>query len=294
MSDSMRERFSDVLSEMLDADPRLALVLADIGATRLDEAAARHPARVVNVGIREALMVGVAGGMALEGLRPVVHSYAPFLVERAFEQIKLDLVHQSAGGAVVVSTGASYDAAEEGRTHQAPGDVALLATLPGVTIHVPGHADEVERLLRAAIAAAGTVYIRLSDEVNGEARTPFQLVRTAAPGRPLVIAIGPTLAAVLAAAADHDVAVAYVATVRPFPIDEVAAVGAGDILLVEPYARGTSGSQIPFERPRRLRCLGVADPELHRYGNGSEHRRAHRLDAAGIAAELAAFTGAGA
>jgi transketolase len=150
---TMRDRFLDVVAEALDRDPRVAVVLAEIDVARLRSRAAarRHPRRVINVGIREQLMISVAGGLALEGLRPVVASYTPFVVERPFEQIKLDLGHQDVG-AVLVSVAASYDASEEGRTHQAPEDVALLATLPGWTIHVPGHADEVESQLRRALA----------------------------------------------------------------------------------------------------------------------------------------------
>lgn len=146
--ETMRQRFTRVTTEALDGEPRLAVVLADIGVDAFADAGARerHPARVINVGIREQLMIGVAAGLAQEGMRPVVHSYAPFLVERPFEQIKVDLGHQDVG-AVLVSIGASYDASAEGRTHQAPGDVALLATLPGFAIHVPGHPDEVEELL---------------------------------------------------------------------------------------------------------------------------------------------------
>ena len=85
---------------------------------------------MINVGIREQLMIGVAGGHGAGGHAARSSTrYTPFLVERPFEQIKLDLGHQDVG-AVLVSIGASYDAAAEGRTHQAPGDVALLATCP--------------------------------------------------------------------------------------------------------------------------------------------------------------------
>ena len=130
--ESMRQRFTRVTAEALETHPRLAVVLADIGddAFAATGARQRHPERVINVGIREQLMISVAAGLAQEGLRPIVHSYAPFLVERPFEQIKLDLGHQDVG-ALLVSIGASYDASAEGRTHQAPGDVALLSTLPG-------------------------------------------------------------------------------------------------------------------------------------------------------------------
>src|SRR5690349_9749175 len=122
---TMRARFYELLTEALDNDPRVVAVLADIGAGVLP-----HHERIFNLGIREQLMIGVAAGLALEGYRPIAHSYAPFLVERPYEQIKLDLGHQDLG-AVLVSTGASYDASAEGRTHQAPEDVALVSALPG-------------------------------------------------------------------------------------------------------------------------------------------------------------------
>jgi transketolase len=150
----MRTAFASTGTALLDEDPLAALVLAEISADLFAKAAARHPDRVLNVGIREQLMVSVGGGLALAGLRPIVHTYAPFLVERAFEQVKLDLVHQGARG-VLVSIGASYDAARSGRTHQAPEDVALVGALPGFTVHVPGHVDEVPGLLRGAVAALG-------------------------------------------------------------------------------------------------------------------------------------------
>src|SRR6202035_1757766 len=132
--ETMRERFAAVTSGLLASDPRLAVVLADISADAFRPAAARFPDRVINVGIREQLLISVAGGMALAGMRPIAYTFASFLVERPFEQIKLDLTHQGVG-AVLVSSGASFDYSAAGRTHQSPGDVALLGTLPGWTVH---------------------------------------------------------------------------------------------------------------------------------------------------------------
>ena len=286
---TMRARFYELATEALEEHNRVAVVLAAIGATEIPE----HPRRF-DVGIREQLMIGVAAGLAQEGLRPVAHSYAPFLVERPFEQIKLDLAHQNAG-AVLVSTGASYDAAPEGRTHQAPGDVALLATVPGFAIHVPGHPDEAEQLLRREFARDGRAYIRLSGEANADALPVEQLaiVRTAEPGAPFVLAVGPALGEVLAATADLAVAVAYASTVAPFPAAALrAAVTGADVAIVEPYLAGTSAAALAEalrDRPHRLLALGVPPVELRRYGTPADHRRAHGLDAAGIRRSLEEF-----
>ena len=286
---TMRQRFYRLTAQALDEDPRLALVLADIGVEELP----RHR-RVFNLGIREQLMIGVAAGLALEGLRPVVHSYTPFLVERPYEQVKLDLGHQDVG-AVLVSTGASYDAARAGRTHQSPADVAVLSALPGWTIHVPGHPDEAERLLRRAFADDDRVYVRLSEEANGEPRNGdgLAVVRRGSDGAPLVVAVGPMLDETLDATADLDVGVAYLATVRPFDGQGLRdALRGTELVLVEPYLAGTSAAEVATalrDRPHRLLALGVPNAEFRRYGTGRDHRAAHGLDALGIRAAITAF-----
>lgn len=287
----MRDRFYRVLRDALDEDERVWAVTAEIGTASLGP----HP-RHVNVGIREQLLIGVAAGLALEGKRPVAHSYAPFLVERPYEFLKLDLGHNDLG-AVLVSTGASYDAARGGRTHQAPEDVAAVATLPGWTIHVPGHPDELEHVLRGALRGDDRVYIRMSEEQN-HARVDgggFTVLRRGSVHSPLVLAVGPTLAPVLEATAELDATIAYLATVRPFDRAGLrAALPATDVVLVEPYQAGTSASEVSaalLDRPHRLLALGVPNAELRRYGTGPEHRAAHGLDAAGIRASLDAFLG---
>ncbi|HUY61348.1 MAG TPA: transketolase [Candidatus Dormibacteraeota bacterium] len=292
----MRERFAAVVTAALDHDPRLAVVLADISTGLFEAGRRRHPHRVLNVGIREQLLIGVCAGLALEGLRPVGHSYAPFLIERPFEQIKLDLGHQELG-AVLVSIGASYDAAPEGRTHHAPGDVALLATLPGWTVHVPGHADEAEALLRSALAGDGLVYLRLTARENAAPRPvrPDRLAVVRRGGQGTVIAVGPLLDPVLAAVADRDVTVLYATTVRPLDQRTLRqTLVAPAVAVVEPYLAGTSVPALAralADRPCRLLGLGVGAAELHRYGSAAEHDTAHGLDTAGLRARLGAFLG---
>jgi transketolase len=296
VTESMRDRFYRAAAELLDSEPRLAIVLADIGVSGLERYRVfeRHPERAINVGIREALMVSVAAGMALEGMRPIVHSYTPFLIERAYEQIKLDFGHQGVGG-ILVSIGASYDASEEGRTHQAPEDVALMSALPGWTIHVPGHPDEVERLLRAAAATDDAVYIRLSEAHNAEAHSegPMTLVRRGGAGSPTILTVGPMLRPVLDATARLDATVLYTHTPRPLDEETLRnAVDGSDVILIEPYLVGTSAGAVMAalsDRPIRLLSIGVPSVELRRYGTPADHARYHGLDAPGIRARLEAW-----
>ncbi|MBB6173519.1 transketolase [Nocardiopsis mwathae] len=290
----MRDTFVDVTTAALDDDPRLAVVLADISADRFTGAAARHPDRVINVGIREQLMIGTAGGLALTGMRPVVHTYAPFLIERAFEQIKLDLVHQDVG-ALLVSNGGSYDVPSAGRTHMAPGDVAVMDSLPGWTVHVPGHATEAARLLEAAFRTDDRVYLRMSERGNAAARPVGEgivPIRTgSARSLGVVLAVGPMLDRVLAATRELDVTVAYTATVRPFDRAGlnrlVGEAGQADVLMVEPYLEGTSAHEIAAalsDRRHRQLSLGVSRAdEVRIYGTSADHDRVHGLDADGIA-----------
>jgi transketolase len=299
--ETMRERFTAVTTDLLAADPRLAVVLADISADSFRPAAARYPDRVINVGIREQLLISVAGGLSLAGIRPIAHTFACFLVERPFEQIKLDLNHQGAdAGAVLVSSGASYDYSEYGRTHQSPGDVALLDTLPGWTVHVPGHPDEAERQIRVAAAGRGLVYVRLSTEANavpldsslldGE---PGRLTMLRRGSRGTVLAVGPLADAVVDATLGFDVTVLYAATVRPLDVATLRdSLQAPDVVLVEPYLAGTSVPAVAEalrDLPHRILGLGVGRRELRRYGTPAEHQAAHGLDARSLRAEIGSF-----
>ncbi len=281
-----RERFAQTASTLVEEDLSVALVYAEISGQFFGDVQRHHPDRVVNVGIREQLLVNVGAGMALAGMRPIVHTFGSFLVERAFEQIKLGFNHQDVGG-VLVGVGGSFDVSSGGRTHQVPGDVALIDTLPGWTVHVPGHADEVEDALRTAVGGDGRDYLRVVSQQNATAFRVrpgrFHVVRRGAGAT--VIAVGPMLDPVLEATAGLDVSVLYANVVRPFDAHTVRAVlGTPEVVLVEPYLAGTSSRSVGealADRPHRLLALGVRREELRRYGSPRQHMAAHGLDAAG-------------
>jgi transketolase len=287
-----RMQFARTVTELLDEDLSTALVWAEISGRFFADAVRRHPDRVVNVGIREQLLVNVGAGFALTGMRPVVHTFGTFLVERGFEQIKLGFGHQALGG-VLVGGGGSFDASRGGRTHQAPGDVALMDTLPDVVIHAPGTSGETDEVLRRAVAAEGLHYVRIVEQTNRESFIgpgPHVVRRGAGP---TVVALGPVLDEVLKATAGRDVNVLYAHSVRPFDAATLRGVLATpDVVLVEPWLAGTSTrvvSDALRDVPHRLLSLGTRRTELRRYGTPAEHQRAHGLDAAGIRRSVDAF-----
>lgn len=291
-----RETFGRTAADLVEEDLSVALVYAEISGQYFTAAETRHPDRVVNVGIREQLLVNVGAGLALSGMRPIVHTFASFLVERAFEQVKLGFNHQDVGG-VLVSAGGSFDISAGGRTHQAPGDVALLDTLPDWTVHVPGHSDEVEASMRGAVAADGRHYVRVVGQQNSVAFPVrpgrFHVVRRGTATAATVLAVGPMLDGVLAATRGLDTSVLYANTVRPFDFAGLRQLVADPrVVLVEPYLAGTSAdaaSRALVDVPHRLLSLGVRREELRRYGTPEEHLAAHELDAAGLRASIARF-----
>jgi len=290
-----REAFARTAAQLVEEDLSVALVYAEISGQYFGDVERRHPDRVVNVGIREQLLVNVGAGLALTGLRPIVHTFGSFLVERAFEQLKLGFGHQDVGG-VLVGSGGSFDIAGGGRTHQAPGDVALVDTLPSWRVHVPGTAAEVADAVRLAVAGSGRDYVRVVAQENGASYPVrpgrFHVVRRGA--GPVVLAVGPTLRAVLAATGDLDVTVLYANVIRPFDHRTLRAVAGEvpEVVLVEPYLSGTSARLVAetfADVPHRLLALGVGREELRRYGRSEDHVAAHGLDAAGLRRSVTAF-----
>lgn len=289
---SMRKQFVTTVEQTLAQDARLVLLLGDIGVFGFQNAMQQHASRVYNIGILEPSTVGLASGLSKVGLVPVVHTIAPFLVERSYEQLKIDFGYQRLGGNFV-SVGASYDYAALGCTHHCPGDVGVLLNIPGMEIVVPGTAQEFHALFAHSYADGQPTYYRLSEREN-QASQPvrFGQMEVVQHGTgATVLAVGPMLDKVLEAASGLDVCVLYCTTVSPFDAEGLRAnLGPhGKVLLVEPFYTGTLThlvTQAAGDQPLRLRSVGVQREFLTHYGRPERHDEDNGLTAPHIRTQL--------
>ena len=163
----MRNTFAKTCFEIQNSDLNSVVLLGDIGVHAFRKSFELYPERTYNIGILEQAMVGIASGLALKGFKPILHTIAPFLVERALEQIKIDFAYQKLS-ATFVSVGGSFDYAALGATHHCPADINLMGSIPGTNIYIPGTAQEMQQQLHAAQSTQGVKYIRMSEKVNTE------------------------------------------------------------------------------------------------------------------------------
>lgn len=287
----MRKQLVQSVEATLANDERLVLLLGDIGVFGFRQAFEKFTGRVYNIGILEQSTIGVAAGLALEGLVPVVHTIAPFIVERGLEQLKIDFCYQGVGGNFI-SVGASYDYAALGCTHHCPGDVPVLKKMPRMEIVVPGHPDEFDCLFSQAYADGQPTYYRLSEKSNSAAqKVSFGTANVVKRGdKATVIAVGTMLEWVLDATADLDVTVLYYSTISPFDTDTLLNNSSSHkILICEPYYGGSLLLEIctAFKgQPLLIDSVCVPDEFLNHYGSAEEHDQVLGFTADNIKARL--------
>jgi transketolase len=284
----MRSQLARTATDLVERDPNVAVVLAEISVDRFERAIAIAPNRVINIGIMEQTLVGVAAGFAMEGFHTIAHTMAPFLVERPFEQVKVDFGYQGLGG-TLASVGAPYDYGTEGGTHHSPGDVGVVLTVPNTDVLVPGCATELDRLLRQTYADGRLTYLRASVAQNDVAfdveRGRLDVVRRGS--RATVVVVGPLLTRTLAACEGLDVSVLYTTSVAPFDAAGLAAAAGPDplVIAVEPFYEGTllpALADALRHVPSRFASVGVPRRFITSYGTAEEHDRELGMDVAGI------------
>ena len=156
----MRNAFAHEITKLAQEDERIILLSGDIGNRLFDEFKVKCPGRFHNCGVAEANMIGVAAGLAMNGLRPVCYTIAPFITYRCMEQIRVDLCYHRLP-VTIVGTGAGLAYASLGGTHHSCEEVGMLRLLPAMNVLTPADAMEVRALLRATFQQDQPTYMRI-------------------------------------------------------------------------------------------------------------------------------------
>lgn len=145
MINNQREQFPKTVLEIMDKNDKVVVLLGDIGMHAFRDVFTKYPDRCFNVGILEQSMVGMAAGLSMAGFLPIVHTIEPFLVERAFEQIKDDFGYQGLNGNIV-GVDVSTTAPNLGYTHQCPYALDMMRNVIGMKVFEPWTAEEFDKL----------------------------------------------------------------------------------------------------------------------------------------------------
>ena len=227
----MRSEFIRSLVALAERDPRVVLLTGDLGFTVVEDFAERFPQRFVNVGVAEQNMLGVATGLAEAGFVPFVYSIATFATMRPYEFIRNGpLLH---GLPVrVVGVGGGLDYGNNGITHYALEDVALMRVQPKMMVVAPADPDQARTAVAATADVRGPIYFR----VGKGAQSIPELGGRFSPGRAellleggdvAIVALGASTrtaldAAALLAQSGVEAAVATVSSFNPSPTADIA------------------------------------------------------------------------
>jgi transketolase len=297
----MRTAYIETLSLLASDSKDICCLISDNGAIVYDDFRHRFPSQYLNCGISEAAMIGVAAGMSSCGHIPFVYTICPFLVMRAYEQVRNDLCLQKMN-VKMVGIGAGFVYSNLGPTHHGIEDFAVLRVLPDMTIFSPADEYEVKAAVRAAVETKGPVYIRLGrnkvPQIHKDMDFGFDGMRglVLREGSDLTIAAtGLSVYYALQAAerlAQQGISVAVLdfPVIKPLDGELLCryAHKTGFVLSVEQHSiTGGLGSIICEQLVEngiqsRLHRLGVPDVFVNKYGSYEELLRYYNLDTEGI------------
>lgn len=305
----MRNRFADTFYELGKADPRLAIVVADISpAGSIAKFRQEFPERFINTGVAEQIMIGMVAGMAQRGLRPFAYTIATFTLYRPFEMVRDDLCYQNLPVTIVgIGGGVSYSTL--GATHHAQEDVALASTLPNMAVIAPCDPDETEAATRwCAAQTRGPVYLRLGKAgepvLTQQAAEPWQFgkLRLIRPGDDVaILSYGPIMKQAVAvvdalAARGTSAALYSVHTIKPLDREAVARVlrDYKRVVVIEECApNGSLAMNVQaIAWQERASCaldiFTLRDEFIHCYGSHDDLLAAHGLAPEAILARISA------
>lgn len=156
----MRNEFVKALTQIAASDSEMMLLTGDLGFGVLTDFAGRFPAQFLNVGVAEQNMIGIAVGLALEGRTVFAYSIGNFPTLRCLEQIRNDACYHNAN-VKIVAAGGGFTYGSLGISHHATEDIAVMRSIPGMTVMAPGDPKESGAATQAAYLRPGACYLRL-------------------------------------------------------------------------------------------------------------------------------------
>jgi transketolase len=168
----MRNQLVDHLVQLAHTDQRIVLLTADLGFGVVERFQQEHPSRFFNVGVAEQGMIAVATGLAHRGFTPYCYSIATFATLRGLEFIRNGPVaHQLP--VRIIGVGPGFDYENDGITHYAIDDIAVMRIQSGMSIWTPSHPREIQSGLETAQGLSGPVYIRVPRKAPTATATPL-------------------------------------------------------------------------------------------------------------------------
>jgi len=244
----IRQQFADTMLAVGKEDPKLVVLIGDISHFILQPFAQACPGRFYNIGICEPTIVSMGAGLAKAGLYPVMHTIAPFLIERSFEQIKLDFCYQCLGGNLI-TVGSAFDYANLGCTHHCYDDWALMKALPGTQIIYPCSPVEFDTLFRQTYRNGAVTLFRVPEHQHNYdfEETDIQFgrgIKVTGGSQLTIVATGPHLRDALEARDELtglglQPEIIYIHTISPLDRELIRAsvVKTRRVLVVEEHAR---------------------------------------------------------
>jgi transketolase len=306
-----RVAFAETLIELARQDSRIVAVCNDsVGSSNLTGFQKEFPDRMINVGIAEQNMVGVAAGVASVGDQAWAYSIAPFIYGRPFEQIRNDVCLHDLD-VKLVGNGGGYGYGVMGATHHALEDYGVLLALQNMRAYVPAFADDVAHCVTAMSAHAHPAYLRLGrcekpKDFELPPYAPWRRLLTGNAG--ILILVGPNAGPILhqaRALPDSERPEIWVTTELPLAASPLPAPCAARIretgalfILEEHVAQGSFGQMLAASllehaiHPRRFRHFAARGYLSGQYGSQAYHRAECGLDAPTVLATIRALAAA--
>jgi transketolase len=266
----VKEALVSSLDRLLHTQQDLVFLTADLGYMAFEELIAKYPTRVINVGVAESNMIGLAAGLSRAGKRVICYSMIPFITLRCLEQIK---VHLSIGKLpiVLIGVGAGYTYGNQGSSHHSIEDLGVMRSMSSIDVFHPSHPNELIHCLEACASSNRPSYLRL-----GWTNAPYEWRKDSVDierpnlvfgnGKRIVFSTGSLVSETIRACENLSAQLTLYSVAKITPLDETWFVESirqsVSVAVIEPNrAEGSLGERLAY----LMICNNISIPFWHRH-----------------------------